>query len=261
MPETLQQLQASFAGHIRNPENTPPPTGIEDRRMQIYRELFFNNISGLLASNFPVLRRLYDGPGWARLVRDFYVEHRAHTPLFPEVAAEFIRYLQEQRPDRAGDPPFLQELAHYEWVESALSLDLTDLDTIWVNREGSLLEGVPVLSPLAWPLAYKYPVHRISESFRPTTPPADMTHLLVYRNRADDVRFMLMNQVSQLLLALMREKPELTGRQLLTLTAEKIGHPRPEAVIESGGSLLQDLLQRDVVLGTVHATEANSPAT
>jgi uncharacterized protein len=254
MPETLQQLQAAFAGHIRNPEKTPPPAGIEDRRMQVYRELFFNNISNLLAGNFPVLRRLYDAPGWARLVRDFYVEHRAQTPLFPEVAAEFIRYVQEQRPDRAGDPPFLQELLHYEWVELALSLDLADLDTIAVNREGNLLEGVPVLSPLAWPLAYKYPVHRISETFRPATPPVEMTHLLVYRNRADDVRFMLMNQVSQLLLALMREQPELTGRQLLMLTAGRIGHPRPEAVIESGGSLLHDLHHRDVVLGTVRGT-------
>jgi uncharacterized protein len=254
MPETLQQLQAAFAGHIRNPAKMPPPAEIEDRRMQIYRELFFNNISNLLAGNFPVLRRLYDAPGWARLVRDFYVEHRAQTPLFPEVAAEFMRYVQEQRPDRAGDPPFLQELVHYEWVELALSLDLTDLDTIAVNREGNLLEGVPVLSPLAWPLAYRYPVHRISETFRPATAPAEMTHLLVYRNRADDVRFMLMNQVSQLLLALMHEQPELTGRQLLTLTAGRIGHPRPEAVIASGGSLLHDLHQRDVVLGTVRDT-------
>lgn len=250
MPETLQQMQAAFAGHIRNPAKIPPPAGIEDRRMQIYRELFFKNISNLLAGNFPVLRRLYDAPGWAQLVREFYVEHRAQTPLFPELPAEFIRYLQEQRQARVGDPPFLQELAHYEWVELALAVDLADLDTIDVDREGSLLEGVPILSPLAWPLTYRFPVHRISETFRPAEAPAEMTHLLVYRNRDDDVRFMLMNQVSQLLLALMREQPELTGRQLLAVTAGKIGHPRPEAVIESGGALLHDLQQRDVLLGT-----------
>jgi hypothetical protein len=251
MPETLQQLQAAFAGHIRNPAKTPPPAGIEDRRMQVYRELFFNNISSLLAGNFPVLRRLYDTSAWAQLVREFYGEHRAQTPLFPQLPAEFIRYVQEQRQGRVGDPPFLQELAHYEWVELALSLDQTDLTAIDVDRTGSLLEGVPVLSPLAWPLSYKYPVQRISETFRPAEAPVEMTHLLVYRNRTDDVRFMLMNQVSQLLLALLREHPQLTGRQLLVVTAGKIGHPRPAAVIESGGALLYDLLQRDVVLGTV----------
>lgn len=244
-------MQAAFAGHIRNPAEIPAPAGIEDRRMQIYRELFFNNVSSLLAGNFPVLRRLYDAPSWSRLVREFYSEHRAQTPLFPELPQEFLHYVQEQRQGRDGDPPFLQELAHYEWVELALSLELTDLAAVAADREGNLLEGVPVLSPLAWPLSYRYPVHRIAETFRPVEAPVEMTHLLVYRNRADDVRCMLLNHVSQLLLALMREQPELTGRQLLALTAGQIGHPRPEAVIESGGALLNDLRQRDVVLGTV----------
>ncbi len=227
------------------------PTGIEDRRMQVYRELFFNNVSGLLAGNFPVTRRLYDAPGWSRLVREFYIEHRAQTPLFPELPQEFLRYVQEQRQGRADDPPFLQELAHYEWVELALALDQIELADIKVDREGNLVEGIPVLSPLAWPLSYRYPVQHISETFRPTEAPVQMTHLLAYRNRADHVRFMQLNEVSQLLLALMREQPKLSGRQLLELIASKIAHPRPAAVIESGRALLHDLWQRDVVLGTV----------
>ena len=250
MRESLEQLQAAFAGHIRNPANVPPPAGIEDRRMQVYRELFFNNISQLLAGNFPVLRRLYDAAGWSQLVREFYVEHRAETPLFPELPQEFLRYVQEQRQGRGGDPPFLLELAHYEWVELALSLEQIDLAAIMANPEGDLLEGIPLLSPLAWSLSYRYAVHRISEDFRPAEPPAEMTHLLAYRNRADDVRFMQLNEVSQGLLALMREQPALSGRRLLMLAAEKIRHSTPEAVIESGGALLHDLRQRDVVLGT-----------
>ena len=31
-----QQKQYAFAAHIRDPENIPPPEGIEDRRMAIY---------------------------------------------------------------------------------------------------------------------------------------------------------------------------------------------------------------------------------
>jgi len=250
MPESLKQLQAAFAGHIRNPASVPPPVGIEDRRMKVYRELFFNNISQLLAGNFPVLRRLYDVAGWSQLVREFYVEHRAETPLFPELPQEFLCYLQEQRHGRAGDPPFLLELAHYEWVELALSLDQIDLAAIPANREGDLLAGIPVLSPLAWSLSYRYPVHCISEEFRPAEAPVEMTHLLAYRNRADEVRFMQLNAVSQLLLALLREQPALSGRQLLKRAADKMGHSRPTTIIESGGALLNKLRQRDVVLGT-----------
>ncbi len=254
MPERLAQLQNAFAGHIRNPAGMPAPAGIEDRRMQIYRDLFFNNISRLLASNFPVLRRLHDAQGWSRLVRDFYSEHRAHTPLFPELPREFLRYVEQQREQRPGDPPFLLELAHYEWVEWALSIDQTELQGMDVDADGDMLAGVPVLSPLAWPLSYHYPVHRISEEFQPQQAPARMTHLLVYRTLADTVKFMELNDVTRLLLALMQERPNLTGQQLLELTARRIGHPTPSSVIQNGANLMHDLRIRDVLLGIRPAT-------
>lgn len=113
-----------------------------------------------------------------------------------------------------------------------------------------MLEDIPVLSPLAWPLSYRFPVHRITPEYRPQEAPEEATHLLVYRNRADDVKFMQLNNVSRLLLALMQEQPGITGRALLELTAERIAHLNPSAVIEHGSKLLQDLLDRDVVLGT-----------
>ena len=87
--------QYEFAAHIRDPERQAAPAGIEDRRMKIYRDLFFNNIESLLAGNFPVLRKLYDDACWKELVRDFYANHLCRTPLFPEIAREFLRYLQE----------------------------------------------------------------------------------------------------------------------------------------------------------------------
>jgi len=246
----LADLQTGFAGHIRNPDGVPAPAGIEDRRMQIYRELFFNNISNLISKNFPVLRTMHDDSSWSRLVRDFYVEHRAQSPLFTDLPREFLLYIEQQRQQRPGDLPFLLELAHYEWVEMALALDPREPDQIVVEPDGDLLTGIPVLSPLAWPLSYHYPVHRIGPEFRPSAPPAEMTHLLVYRNRADQVKFMKLNDVSCLLLALMRERPELTGGALLELTASRIGHPAPALVSQNGLRLMQDLRRRDVLLGT-----------
>ena len=218
--------------------------------MNVYRELFFNNVKRLLAGNFPVLHRLYGDANWSRLVRDFYAEHRAQTPLFPELPREFLRYVQEQRRRRLDDPPFLLELAHYEWVELALSLDQRDLQTIPANPEGDLLDGIPVLSPLAWPLSYRFPVHRITPAFQPQEAPAEATHLLVYRNRLDQVKFMQLNDVTRLFLALLQEHAHLTGRALLEITAAQIGHQAPSVVIESGTSLMRNLQQRDVLLGT-----------
>ena len=259
MAERLADLQRSFAAHIRDPQHAAMPEGIEERRMQIYRRLFFNNIRQFLASSFPVLRRIYSDEAWSALMRDFFVEHRAQTPLFPEMPKEFLRYLEEVRKDREGDPAYLLELAHYEWVEQALSQDACDLDEFArersVDPEGDLLTGIPVMSPLAWSLAYRFPVHRIGPDYQPAAPPlseslAAPTQLLVYRNRADEVKFMLLNEVTQLLLALIRERPDLAGRPLLELVATHVPHVAPAAVIDNGLRLLDDLRSRDVILGT-----------
>jgi hypothetical protein len=246
----LEALQREFTAHIRNPEHQPTPGGVEDRRMKIYRDLFFNNIESLLSANFPVLRQVYDDTAWNCLVRDFYADHHCQTPLFPEVAREFLRYLQDERSTRDSDPPFLLELAHYEWIELALDLDGRNVTDLTVDRQGDLLEGVPVLSALVHVLSYRFPVHRISPDFQPDETPEQPTHLLVYRDRNDEVRFMLLNAVSRLLATHLQDDTGETGRQLLLKVAEEIGHPDPAKVVSAGTRLLADLRDRDILLGT-----------
>ena len=246
----LDELQRAFAAHIRDPGRHAAPEGIEDRRLQIYRELFFNNMRSMLAGNFPVLHALYEPDDWTALVRDFYADYRCHTPLFTEIAREFLRYLQDVREAREADPPFLLELAHYEWIELALELDEREPDAVPAQADGDLLDGAPVLSPLAWPLSYRFPVHRIRPDYRPTEPPAEPTHLLVYRDRQDRVRFMELNAVARLLVAHLQDGPQVSGRALLQSIATAIGHPDPDRVVAAGADLLADLRDRDVILGT-----------
>jgi hypothetical protein len=248
-PEELLRLQRAFAGHIRNPEEVAAPAGVENRRMKIYRDLFFNNIQSLISSNFPVLRTLFDNDRWQRLIRDFYSEHHCQTPLFPEVAKEFLRYLQDEREPRPDDPGFMHELAHYEWVELALSLDEREIADSDADLHGDLLTGVPVLSPLAWPLTYSWPVHRIRPDYQPSTPPAEATHILVYRNRADRVKFMVLNPVSRLLLEYLKDNDALSGLDLLNEVARTIRHPDAGRVVESGAELMEDLRKRGILLG------------
>ena len=247
---SLEALQREFTAHIRDPDRQPAPAGVEDRRMKIYRDLFFNNIESLLAANFPVLHAVYSEPAWLDLVRDFYARHRCHTPLFPEVAREFLRYLQDERESTGGDPRFLLELAHYEWVELALDLDTRSVHDLPADPGGNLLDGVPVLSPLVHVLSYRFPVHRIGPDFRPEEAPAEATHLLVYRNRGDEVKFMSLNAVSRLLIAFLQEDTGLSGRDLLVKVADHIGHPDTEKVVAGGTKLLQDFRARDILLGT-----------
>ena len=136
------------------------------------------------------------------------------------------------------------------WRFQASSGRINRSRRIPVDTQGDLLEEIPVLSPLAWPLSYRYPVHLIKPDFQPKEPPADASHILVYRNRQDDVKFMKLNDVSRLLLEMMREDPAVTGRALLKQVAIAIAHPDPERVVAGGADLLNDLRSRDVVLGT-----------
>lgn len=257
----LHRLQRAFAAHIRDPEGAPAPAGLEDRRLGIYRELFFNNLRDLLGRSFPVTRKILGEEAWQRLVRDWLIQHRAQTPLFLELPREFLTYLAEERAAAPGDPPFLAELAHYEWVELALAIDEHELLALDVDREGDLLTEVPVLSPLAWSLAYTWPVHRLSPDYQPATPPAEPTRLLVWRDRSDKVGFMEINLVTARLVELLAAADggaPRTGRACMLQIAAELGQAESEAIVAAGVEVLQDLRARDIIVGTT-ATGSAEP--
>lgn len=246
----FRRTQYAFAAHIRAPKEAPAPADVEDRRMRIYRDLFYNNIRNLLAGNFPVVKRVLGDSAWQSLVRDYYAHHRARTPLFPEIAREFLQFLQEERAPDAHDPPFLLELAHYEWVELALNIAEADIASVAVDTQGDLLRGRPVLSPVAWVLSYRYPVHRIRPGYLPREAPEEPTHLVVYRDREDDVRFAELNEVSARLLNLIRENSGVTGAEHLRRIAKELERQDIQVVLDAGGAILADMRARDVILGT-----------
>ncbi|KPK56413.1 MAG: hypothetical protein AMS22_01100 [Thiotrichales bacterium SG8_50] len=248
-PPAFVAKQLEFAAHVRNPEHNPLPNDVEDRRMGIYRELFYNNVEDFMASSFPVMRKLFDDERWHAMIRDYFAHHKAHTPLFPEMPREFLKYLESERKPDPNDPPFLSELAHYEWVELALSLADEELPDTSEYAEGDLLDGIPVLSPLAWLLSYEFPVHRIGPDFQPETPEAQPTYLVVYRDRKDEIGFIELNPVTARLLQLISENEDKTGRELMEMIAAELRHPNPATVVQGGQSILRDLVERTVLLG------------
>jgi hypothetical protein len=151
--------------------------------------------------------------------------------------------------------PFLFELAHYEWVELALDISEETINLCGVDPDGDLLQGVPMLSPLVWPLTYRYPVHRIRPDFQPQF--EELTHLVVYRNRHDEVHFLETNAVTLRLLQLLDEETMRSGRLILEQVAQELNHLDPEVVIHSGLAILQDLRSRDIVLGVQAVNDKN----
>lgn len=254
-PGRTHALQYAFTAHIRDPENAPLPAGVEDRRMAIYRDLVYANMESFIAANFPVIRSLYDDADWSVLAHDFFREHRCHTPLFPEFAREFLRYLEARQEQGRDDPrglykPFLLELAHYEWAELALALDETEPGAVPHDPDGDPATGVPVVSPLACVLGYRFPVHHIRPEFQPLEAPDEPSVLLLVRGRDDQVRFHEINALSALLIERLRENTRLNGTECLEALLAERGAAGDPALREAGIAMIANLRGFEAILGT-----------
>lgn len=246
----FKKHQYAFTAHLRNPESSAMPDGIEDRRMAIYRDLLYNNIEGFIASSFPVIREIYSDKNWHAMIRDFFARHESHSPYFLEISEEFIDYLQNERQPHNEDPAGLIELAHYEWVELALHVSDETIDMEDINANGNLLTQRPVFSPLAWPLMYQFPVHTMGPEQLPEEAPEQATYLVVYRNRNDKVHFLEINPVTAQLIALLQENESYSGEDAIAHIIKEMKHPNPQLVTQGGLAALEELQQYGIILGT-----------
>lgn len=237
-------FQHAFARHLRDPRRTPRPAGVPARRMAVYNELLFNNITGFLDACFPVARAILGDTRWRRLNRSFYRDWPSHTPWFREIPGEFVRYLN------AGDirqplPPWLPELAHYEWAE--LAVDTMDCPIPEHDAAGDLMRQPVVLNPALLNLAYAWPVHRIAPDYRPRKPAA--TCVVVFRDSVEQVQFTIVTPVTARLLTLLSEQP-IPGDAACRQIAAELQQADPAQVIAFGAALLDELRGQGIVLGT-----------
>ena len=241
----FRSKQAEFAAYIRDPENNPVPADVKEQRMAMYRELFFNNIEGFLSGNFPVLRKILNDQQWLALAQDFFAKHPCQSPYFSQIPEEFLDYLQNER-DSSDDLPFILELAHYEWVEMALSIAREDV--VASNQDlDNLLNRNIALSPLAWPLAYQYPVQKIAPAFLPLEAPEQATFLIVYRNREDDVNFIEITPITYRLLEIIQGHENPLAEDCLKQVARESNHPDLEFIVAGGLQILKELAEKTII--------------
>lgn len=238
----FQKYQLAFTSHIRNPSRHKKPAKVAAVRMTVYRKAVFNNIFESVSACFPVCQKVIGKRMWHKLIRNFVVNHQAASPIFREIPKQFLDYLESV----VDAPPYLQALAHYEWVELAVSA----LETVNITTSiaANLIDEIPVLTPARMLLHYQFPVHKISMRYKPTSP--EQTYLLVFRNIKYEVKFIELNPMTYQLLILIQEE-NLTGRQALTRLAAEINHPDTNSIIQFGSAILEDLAQQEAIIGSV----------
>lgn len=241
----FQQVQQVFVAHIKNPE-LPMPDGIAEDRMAVYRELFFNNVQSFVSSAFPVLKSLYSQERWQALVRQFFIQYQCTSPYFLHIAEHFLHFLQQDYQPQAEDPPFLLDLAHYEWAELYVSTKQLPQQEQPLAA-GQLTELPLALSALSMLLAYPYPVHQISREFQPQT--AGEVHCyLLYRNHDDEVKFVLINPLTAALLHHLQQAPGSTLKQLVKALVPLVPQLDGDTLLSGASAILQDFAAKGLLV-------------
>jgi hypothetical protein len=246
-PERLAALQKRFADHIRDPERNPAPEGIEERRLGVYRRLFFNNLSSLFGKNFPVARKTLPDERWRALIRAFMVEHRATTPLFPEIGREFVRFLAEH-PEHCAGWPWLPAVCHWQFMATATRNDDADPSAVVADPDGDPLGAAPVVNPTLRYASYDWPVHRIDANTPPAGP--EPVVLAVFRKADDELGRVRINAMTARLVELLQENPGRSGQECLDTLATEAGYRDVEAFRQHGRQLLVSLTGQSLLLGT-----------
>ncbi len=237
--------QKAFAAHIRDPHRHPKPDGIDEQRMQVYRDLFFNNISNLIKQTFPVLAALYNRKEWQQLIRSFYQPQYNKTPYFTDIADEFVCFLKKRPMDTQR--PFVAELADYEWLELALEKNPIQPDYA-IIKPPHLLSKSPVLSPLLYARSYHFPVHQIGAGFQPTDA-EQSTHLVVWRDRHFNVQFATLNPLTMQLLQQL-QTTDLNGHEVLMRVFSNQTTHSADKIIEFGHQQLLKWVKQDIIIQT-----------
>ena len=220
MPEAeFNNLQDEFTQAIRS-EKFQHLSGVEDRRLNIYRELFYNNIESFISGTFPILKECTPLDKWHKIVRRFFIEHESKSPYFLEISEEFLNYLSADTQNTLELPAYAYALAHWEWME--LFADAYVAKQASHFSEIDLQNDILTTVECAWLQAYEYAVHKIEaqQSIEPAP-----TFLLIYRDANEEVGFIELNPLSYLLFEALQTNTQSNIEQIVQEIATNHGVP------------------------------------
>ena len=237
-PKKLQSFQQEYALYLRDPKNTKRPSGVPARQSKIYEELLFNNICGFIDACFPVAKTLFTEKRWKLLCRQFFRDWQSHTPYFSKIPEQFVKFIQSKH-TKLCVPAYLPDLLHYEWIE-------LEVETAVENRNSAQPSKRISLNPNVRYARYLWPVHHISQTFRPRK--AVPTVLLVHRDSNDKVKFLEINEMTAQLLDILAAGTK-TANEAIKHLAKSLGYASPEPLLIHGHTLLADLLKQEILQG------------
>lgn len=195
---------------------------------------------------YSVSKSILSDSQWEHLIQDFVQKLTGHNLLHSNLIEEFLYYLKEEA-NLESYPPFLVELAHFEWIDFDLKTAEIHFE---YDKSGDCLNDIPIISPLAELLIYNYPVHKIEKEISQMKLDETPTYIIAWRDTLGIVRFMTTNDMTARLFEILKENAELTGRQALETIADEIQINDTQELIEHGLNMLNTLHEHQIIIGT-----------
>ncbi len=242
----FQDLQRQFLAHLRNPEQQPLPTGFDQQGSALYVDLLYNKFNDSLTTCCPFTYAILGETAWQELLNDFIAGHRCLSPYYRQIPDEFVQYLQNER-QVTDDLPFLAELVHFEWIEMALSIAETEPVVTEILSDAQLMEAELVFTPVIRLLHYIWPVQQINRAYQPDEPPAVATHILGFRDAADQVQFIALNPATASLVLQLQN--QFTAKQALQELGKDFTPLELSNLMLFGKDILADLYRQGAIIG------------
>ena len=206
---SFQTMQRQFCDWIRDPD-FEIPQALPVQRMQIYRDLFFNNVSSFINLVYPVARAMLPELKWQQVLSEFFQKAECHSPLYNDISLEFREYLIEQQHPVLQEYPWLVELLQFEWLE--LYLDTVEIEDVVLHENYAWQ-----LSTQVWVLVYQYPVYRWTTLTTLEQVELSPGAVMVWRDDQDRVCIEQLSPLFAMLIEQLTQNIMLTEHDIFTL--------------------------------------------
>ena len=239
----FRQYQFALARHLRDPLGVPAPEGVSVAEALACTQEMAANLNELLMPAFAITRAVLGEDLWQHTLRLFLHDAPTHSPWATAVQEAYVKFLGHNTLVQHL-PPWLEDLAHYEWLQCAVAA----ADVTWPAHDphGDLRTGVVVLNPSHVEVMYDWPVQRINLTHKPFE--MQPTYLSIVRDMRDKVRVVESSRFRRHLVDMLRQGQ--TGAQAFTALAQWLEHPDVDTFIQEGMPVLKQLQREGVVLGT-----------
>ena len=176
---SFQTTQQQFCNWIRSPQSELPKA-LPAERMQIYRDLLFNNVCSFINLVYPVTRAMLPELQWQKLLNEFFQKAKCDSPFYNDISLQFREYLIDCQHPSLKEYPWLAELLQFEWLELYL-------DTVEIAKKTLTWQDKWQLNTQVWVLVYQYPVYQWSTSMTISEIELIPSVIMVWRNDQDHI--------------------------------------------------------------------------